>query len=63
MNFEQMSIEPEPKETKKSLMKRVDVRLPEQLATAVEDYAFYRGISTSELVRWFVIEGLERRDR
>jgi metal-responsive CopG/Arc/MetJ family transcriptional regulator len=62
VNFEQMSIEPEVKE-KKSHMKRVDVRLPEQLVTAIDDYAFSRGISTSELVRWFVIEGLERRDR
>jgi metal-responsive CopG/Arc/MetJ family transcriptional regulator len=44
-------------------MKRVDVRLPEEVLMQLESYAQRVGLSTSEVVRWLVVEGLERRGR
>lgn len=45
----------------KKNMERVDVRLPREVAQVLEGYAFHIGLSTSELVRFMVIEGLEKR--
>lgn len=44
-------------------MKRVDVRLPEEVLMDLESYAQRVGLSTSEVVRWLVVDGLERRNR
>lgn len=52
-------LEPSPKKN----MKRVDVRLPSEVSQALEDYAFHLGLSTSEVVRMLVIDGLEVRDK
>ena len=48
-------------EQPKKNMKRVDVRLPGEVVHHLEEYAMLLGVSTSEVVRWMVIYGLEQR--